>query len=417
MLPIQKLKYLYIVIVLVLAIFMGLGSFYERALTASDHHALATEAELASVRFKREISEKRYRDLSDAFGNESPNLALTVLDMKGMVLFQSREKYITNGCADSSAIDGRSFLRLCRVAGPLESFQIEVRRQAKGLMALGVFIVAGSLILFIRTVRLSVSDSLQKIATALGKTDVKSSAPLDELLKLLSHQKKSIEDFEQKITTNVRLAAIGAVTAQFQHDVGNPIHVLQIALTDTSGEPALRAAAQSAVLKLREMMNEMRDFSGSFRTKLEPLNLSDLTRLVVDEVKACHQNLLFDLEIMPQIAVRADRLALTRVLVNLLNNAVEAGAPRIKIDLLHDQEQRKAVMKISDWGCGIAPEIKPHLFGQFATFRKKTGTGLGLWHATQSTEAMNGRLEIESPGANGAATTATLVFPTCVGLG
>jgi len=68
-----------------------------------------------------------------------------------------------------------------------------------------------------------------------------------------------------------------------------------------------------------------------------------------------------------------------RVLVNLLDNAVQAmnQKGRVWLTTQYDTKRRRAVVSIADEGTGIAPEDQEKLFVPYFT-RKKTGTGLGL---------------------------------------
>ncbi len=77
--------------------------------------------------------------------------------------------------------------------------------------------------------------------------------------------------------------------------------------------------------------------------------------------------------------VEFDTEHLRRVLVNLLDNAIQAmnQKGRVWLTTQYDTKRRRAVVSIADEGTGIAPEDQEKLFVPYFT-RKKTGTGLGL---------------------------------------
>ena len=65
------------------------------------------------------------------------------------------------------------------------------------------------------------------------------------------------------------------------------------------------------------------------------------------------------------VAVTADRELLSLVWNNLISNAVKFTGPggHIRVDL--EEEGIGAVVTVSDTGCGISPEVGPHIFEKF----------------------------------------------------
>jgi signal transduction histidine kinase len=94
-----------------------------------------------------------------------------------------------------------------------------------------------------------------------------------------------------------------------------------------------------------------------------------------------------------------DRL-LRQVLENLLRNGAEAieaeGLLRIETDVI----DRFLVIRVTDTGCGIPPEIQARLFEPFFT-TKAHGTGLGLATSQQIIFEHNGHLVVESQPRKG----------------
>jgi signal transduction histidine kinase len=105
---------------------------------------------------------------------------------------------------------------------------------------------------------------------------------------------------------------------------------------------------------------------------------------------------------------------LTRVLVNLVENAVkftDAGTVSVAPQQVPDGTIRIAV---TDTGCGIAPDDLPRLFDEFFRVRERrdhhpSGRGLGLATCKRLVEAMGGRLEVQSTLGTGS--TFTIVLP------
>jgi len=100
--------------------------------------------------------------------------------------------------------------------------------------------------------------------------------------------------------------------------------------------------------------------------------------------------------------VSADRILLQQVLLNLLQNALDAMAETSpgerKIEVALFRRDNGACIRVSDRGCGIPDDIKARLFEPFFT-TKPNGLGLGLALCRSIIDEHHGRLVIEdNPG-------------------
>src|SRR4029453_1946667 len=106
------------------------------------------------------------------------------------------------------------------------------------------------------------------------------------------------------------------------------------------------------------------------------------------------------------------RARFVRMVARLIKNSREAmiggGILTITTDLVQDQ----VVLRISDTGVGIPPEILPRLFEPFVTHGKTSGTGLGLAIARSVVEAHGGKISISSVHGNGATIDIRLPKPS-----
>jgi signal transduction histidine kinase len=116
-----------------------------------------------------------------------------------------------------------------------------------------------------------------------------------------------------------------------------------------------------------------------------------------------------EVEVPPDLAVRADPQLLENILANLLSNAGQAirGRPG-RIVLRASQTEDETRVEISDDGAGIPDDVLAKLFKPFFTTRAK-GTGLGLTIVHKFVEVMGGRIDVET--SEGKGTTFTVVLP------
>jgi signal transduction histidine kinase len=97
--------------------------------------------------------------------------------------------------------------------------------------------------------------------------------------------------------------------------------------------------------------------------------------------------------------VWADRDQALQVLLNLVQNGIEAMPRGGRLRVSARAQDDGVAFTVADSGPGIAPEDLPHLFEPYFT-RKEGGTGLGLAIAQRIAEEHGGRLEaVSTPGA------------------
>jgi signal transduction histidine kinase len=110
-----------------------------------------------------------------------------------------------------------------------------------------------------------------------------------------------------------------------------------------------------------------------------------------------------------RIPVFADASRLQQIIWNLLSNAIKFTSKDGSIDVVVRREGDEAVIRISDNGRGIRPELIPHIFERFrqgdgTLTRNSGGLGLGLSIVRHLVEAHGGTVDGESPGADMGAT-------------
>ncbi len=116
----------------------------------------------------------------------------------------------------------------------------------------------------------------------------------------------------------------------------------------------------------------------------------------------------------PPIVVAGDPVALRRVFMNLIENAIKYNHPGGSIHLVTEALPGKARVRVRDTGMGIAADDLPRLFKRFyrvdkARSRDSGGAGLGLAICKSFIQAHGGTISVES--APGVGTTFTIDIP------
>lgn len=180
-----------------------------------------------------------------------------------------------------------------------------------------------------------------------------------------------------------------------------------------SVEIIMRNARRLAEL-VDDLLNVSRE-AGLSSTAANPIDLRPAITACVEDLSAIADRARVTIEVGPGDAViTGDRLALDRVLVNLLANGIKFTPPGGRIDVtLTTGDEGYARVEIADSGRGIPPSEVDKVFERFyrVTGEKEfvPGTGLGLPIVRDLVTRMGGRVELRSDGRTG--TTAVVDLP------
>jgi signal transduction histidine kinase len=212
---------------------------------------------------------------------------------------------------------------------------------------------------------------------------------------------------------NARLAALGTVVAKVSHDLrgiltpalltAERLQMNQDAKIQRAGDTLVQAVDRAADL-VRSTLDYARE--GPPPLELAPVELASLVNEAAEIARPAGVIFILDNAIDPVVLVRADRIQLFRVLVNLLKNAAEAGARSGRITAQHASPS--VVIELTDNGPGLPDAVRAELFRPFAGSGRRGGTGLGLAIARDLMVAHGGGIELVATGETGTTFRLTL---------
>jgi nitrogen fixation/metabolism regulation signal transduction histidine kinase len=199
----------------------------------------------------------------------------------------------------------------------------------------------------------------------------------------------ALEDLTQLMRAQ-RLAAWSEVARRLAHQIKNPLTPIQLA-ADRLARHAERGAADLAevvaqgsraigrhVQTMQEMVDAFSRYAKLPPMARRPVDLRDLVSSVVSLYQDVRPGLAIRVGEAPAEApALVDPEQIRQVLVNLLDNAVEASPPEGRIDVALRWETDEAVIEIADQGPGLEGTDSDLLFQPFYS-TKGRGSGVGL---------------------------------------
>ncbi len=225
-----------------------------------------------------------------------------------------------------------------------------------------------------------------------------------------------------------KLASIGRLAAGVAHEINNPLAIinekaglLKDILKLTQGFPhhdkfiTQLSALESAVERARTITHRLLGFARRMDVSLKSVQLNEIIREVLGflEKEALYRNIKLDLHLLRELPqIKSDPGQLQQVLLNIINNAIDAidkdGSIRITTQqLTADRVQ----VDIRDDGPGMPQEVLQNIFEPFFSTKlgEGRGTGLGLSITYGLVKKLGGEIYVESD--EGVGTTFSLVFP------
>lgn len=179
----------------------------------------------------------------------------------------------------------------------------------------------------------------------------------------------------------------------------------------------IERSGRRLLLMLDSMLDLAQLEAGTLRVEQRPYNLGDVVVSVMQTLRplAEDKGLVFEFN-APQDRVYAqmDHAILTRVLNNVLDNALKfTETGRIIVSM--EEQQRRVAIRIEDTGIGIDEHFLPQVFEPFSQEstgleRTHQGSGLGLAVSKRLIELMGGEIEVQSRKGKGS--IFTIILPS-----
>lgn len=250
-----------------------------------------------------------------------------------------------------------------------------------------------------------------------------------QLVEEIAERKRAEDAYyeaQAELARVTRISALGALAASISHEVNQPLAALvtnaDACMMWLSREPPNLEEARAAVDSIAREGTRASDVVRRIRsmfTKAVPERNSVQVNELIHEVgvlmqpEASRSQVVVEMELAADLPpTRGDRIQLQQVIVNLVQNGIEAmngvtDRPRRLVIRSEKRDSGAVLVAVRDSGTGIDPKIERRIFDSFFTTKSK-GMGMGLSICHSIIEAHGGRLWASANSDHGATVQFTL---------
>ena len=231
----------------------------------------------------------------------------------------------------------------------------------------------------------------------------------------LANVKKEMQKIQSKqeaIVESEKMAAVGRIASHIAHEIRNPLvtmggyarRITQLAKTYKENPKNKDKIIKAAEIILKESerlegtLSNVMDFTRPAKYMREFHNIND----VISDTVALLKNLFQERKIEVQLdlkdnlpLVKSDFNQMKQVVLNLLQNCIDASVPGGGITIFTDNDDDSIIIKIRDTGTGIDEPDPNIIFEPFYT-TKITGVGLGLAIVKKIIKDHNGEITVKN---------------------
>jgi signal transduction histidine kinase len=265
-----------------------------------------------------------------------------------------------------------------------------------------------------------------------------------KLMIAIGHQAAlAVEDtsYYKAMVQAERLAAVGQTIASLSHHIKNILqgvrggsYLIEMGMKDhakaiAEGNLDVEAAKKAVAImrkgwgiveknqeRISTLVMDMLTFSKEREPMVEPANLNELTKEVVELMKSRATEDSVELAWLPAPTMPTllfDPEMMHRAILNVVTNAIDAchdrDNGRVEVSTQFSHNERMARVEVVDNGSGIEKDDLEKIFAAFVSRKGGRGTGLGLPVSQKILQEHGGRIRVESQAGQGS--RFTLEFP------
>ncbi len=266
-----------------------------------------------------------------------------------------------------------------------------------------------------QTINLRRSDEVGELAKSFDSMTLQLRQRTDEAKRFLEESiernrelaeiNTRLRTMQMQLVQSEKLAAIGQLTAGIVHDVKNPLAAIQGMTEILCHDPGLPHEARQDIeiihksaVNATKIVTDLLRFARQAPPELKPQDLRETVYAALylnrSIIRKANVKLIAEVSNQPIIATY-DAMQIEQVLINLIQNAVQAMPQGGFLKVVLAKENGSAKIGLFDTGVGIPPENLARIFDPFYT-TKENGTGLGLSTSYGIISSHHGEIRVES---------------------
>ncbi|WP_224772699.1 sensor histidine kinase [Pelagicoccus enzymogenes] len=218
------------------------------------------------------------------------------------------------------------------------------------------------------------------------------------------------EELNTTLMQRNRLSDIGRSMTMLAHDLRSPICTIKTCSDLLTGKSEIGVDDEWLVQRMSDstrkslsMISDMLDYVRTLEPKIETVSAEEFMGILNSEILPLCDDLEWvsvECRLLGEGDVSLDTVKVSRVVVNLVKNAIEAlGQAEVAnpvVVVTVEVSSQETSISVSDNGPGVGKEIAEQLFEPFKTSGKRSGTGLGLAIAKEFVQAHDGAISCET---------------------
>ena len=270
---------------------------------------------------------------------------------------------------------------------------------------------------FQHRIKLSTHDEMSELSDAMNAMTSRFQDIRDDLDRQVELRTKQVVRSEQ-------LASVGFLAAGVAHEINNPLasialaaESLEMRLHDTMQADDTKADSehnreitvtrnylrmiQDEAFRCKQITETLLDFSRKGDSQRHVVDIRELVQGVIDMAAHVGQYKGKKIRFQADDPVRAmvNPQEIKQVVLNIITNACDSVEVGGTVDVEVKQLENRAVILVTDDGCGMTEEVQKHMFVPFFTRRRDgKGTGLGLAISFRIISEHGGNIDVTSEG-------------------
>lgn len=236
-----------------------------------------------------------------------------------------------------------------------------------------------------------------------------------QLVSRLAAEDENRVKTEAQLAHSARLVSLGRMAAGVAHEINNPLAVIgELAglMEDLIDQEFVSASQhgelfsenvrkiQRHVDRTREITHRLLGFARRMEPQHDNVNVNEVTREALSFIES--EAAFREIELVQKLdrdlpIIKSDQAQLQQVVLNLVNNALDASAPGGRVVVTTAADADSVTVEVEDDGSGIPDDLKDRIFDPFFTTKGPgEGSGLGLSICYTITKGLGGSLTFDS---------------------